>query len=67
MTDKFYWVSTNRMTGLVTVREGRVVLTPPILRKFLGQPFANLINWMITQEGFKMEDMDYMEECNDTD
>lgn len=67
MTDKYYWVSTKRMTGLVTVRDGRVVLAPPILRKFLGQPVNNLINWLMKQEGFKLEDMDCEEEYDDTD
>ena len=41
-----YWVSTERVTGQVNTRDGMIVFTPPIWRKFLGQPFQNLKNWL---------------------
>ena len=44
-----YWLSSRAMTIVVRVEGGRVVDTPPIARKFIGQPFANLVRWMLGQ------------------
>lgn len=50
-----FWVSSKRMTGLVTVSDGRIVWTPPIWRKFEGQSFGNLTRWLERQGGLKVE------------
>ena len=58
-----YWLSSERMTISVEVEvsyengfdEEMVVWTPPIARKFIGQPLGNLIGWMTKQGGFRME------------
>ena len=47
------WLSTEKMTIQVTVVNGIVTQTPPIARKFRGQPIDNLRNWMKKQEGYR--------------
>ncbi len=51
-TDEFWSFSTSRMTVGVTVREGRVLDTPPVVAKFRGQPVSNLRRWMQKQPGY---------------
>jgi hypothetical protein len=42
------------MTCLVTYDDKGVIIdTPPILRKFIGQSYLNVIRWMSGQSGFK--------------
>ena len=48
-----YYLSSEKMTVCVTVEDGVIVKTPPIVRKFKGQPIDNLINWMRKQKNFK--------------
>lgn len=41
------WISNPKMTVAVRLdTEGRIVEGAPIVRKFTGQPFANLFRWM---------------------
>ena len=49
------WCSTERMTVGVRVLDGRIVETPPIVRRFLGQPEDNLVRWLSRQPGFLTE------------
>lgn len=50
-----WWLSTERMTGGVLVVNG--VVSPdactPIFKRFIGQPFRNLVKWLGKQPGFK--------------
>jgi hypothetical protein len=59
-----YWLSSNKMTVTVetelrTYSPGHeleiIIESPPITRRFVGQPIRNLIDWMHKQGGFKME------------
>ena len=50
-----FWLSSERMTCIVTVRDGVVKRTPPILWRFAGQWFSDLIAWMRRQPGFRYE------------
>lgn len=34
------------MTVCVDVKNGIIIETPPIVKKFKGQPLTNLINWL---------------------
>jgi len=44
------------MTVCVDVdARGIIVAAPPIARKFIGQPSANLGNWLRRQSGFRYE------------
>ncbi len=46
-----FWVATARFTCYVrTDKEGIIVETAPILKKFVGQPVQNLYNWISTFE-----------------
>jgi hypothetical protein len=50
------WLSTQRMTICVDVdARGIIVAAPPIARKFIGQPSANLGNWLRQQPGFRCQ------------
>lgn len=42
---KWYYISTNRWTVAVDVIDGRILKSPPITRRFVGQPIGNLIGW----------------------
>ena len=46
MPMKCYWVSSNKMTVCVDVDGGVIVKAAPIVRKFIGQPLANLVRWL---------------------
>lgn len=51
-----WWLSTERMTICVDVdANGIIVAAPPIARKFIGQPSANLGNWLRRQPGFRCQ------------
>lgn len=55
--DGVWWLSTAILTGGVTVRRGFVTDEDctPILRKFVGQPFPNLVRWLRAQPGLRSE------------
>jgi hypothetical protein len=56
MSDRWYWLSTHRMTILARVDEqGRIAQAPPIARTFVGQPFDNLRAWLARQGGYREE------------
>ena len=41
------WVSSLKFTEQVDVADGEVILmTPPIWKKFVGQPLENLVGWL---------------------
>jgi hypothetical protein len=56
MTKRWYWLTTERMTVGVETENGRIIRTPPIIRKFQGQPIGNLVDWMRRQPGFRTND-----------
>lgn len=41
-----WWLSNEKMTVKVVVRNTKIIAAAPIVRKFLGQPFQNLVSWM---------------------
>lgn len=49
-------MSTERMTFWIEAdKYGIIQVTPPIVRKFVGQPLDNLVRWMSKQPGFRMQ------------
>lgn len=51
----WYWLSTTKMTvGVRIDSDGVIRETPPVVRKFIGQPLANLRRWMSKQPGFRI-------------
>lgn len=59
-----WWLSSKAMTIEVEIEadlnhydENIITKTPPIARKFIGQPFGQLISWMMDQGDFRMEEM----------
>ena len=50
---QFWWLSTETMTVIVEV-DGRdkIVRTPPVLRRFLGQDLDRLKSWLKKQPGY---------------
>jgi hypothetical protein len=51
-----YWFSTASMTvGVETDEHDAVVITPPILRTFIGQPIDNVRRWLSGQAEFREE------------
>jgi hypothetical protein len=57
--DGFWFLTTSFATFGVTVKNGLVVRedSAPISGKFAGQPFANLIQWLKKDRGFRAERM----------
>lgn len=56
---RVYWVSTLSATGRVVVNAcEEIVSTPPIWRKFIGQPFRRLTGWLSRQGGLKIQRID---------
>lgn len=55
MKTLWLYLSSSRMTVCVRVEEGRIVKAPPIVRKFDGQSYMNLVEWMQSQPGFHQE------------
>lgn len=49
--DESYWLSTEKMTVIVHCRNEVIIYTSPIIRKFKGQKFVALINWLERQGG----------------
>ena len=49
MTGAWLYVSSPRMSVAVSVEGPTVTAAPPIVRKFVGQPVANLLRWMARQ------------------
>jgi hypothetical protein len=46
------WLSSRALTAVVRVEDGRVVESwSPITRRFVGQPYGNLLRWMNRQGG----------------
>jgi hypothetical protein len=44
---KTYYISNSKITCAVDVDDNdNVIATPPILKKFIGQPFENVKIWM---------------------
>lgn len=53
-----YWLSSHKMTVSVDIDgHGFIVDGAPVIQKFKGQPFGNLVRWMQKQGGFKMEQL----------
>lgn len=50
-----YWVSSTKYTVTVLVIDDKVVWSPPLTKKFVGQPIQNLLNWFGKQKGFTYE------------
>lgn len=55
---EYWWFSSLSMTLLVVIHNSEnkidhIIETPPIARKFLGQPMSNLEQWMKNQGGFR--------------
>jgi hypothetical protein len=47
-----YWVSCSKFTCFVHTNDDNViVMTASVWRKFEGQPFTNLINWLTKKFG----------------
>lgn len=48
----FYYLSSNKMAvGILTNNQNIIVDSPPITRKFIGQPLSNLVRWLEKQGG----------------
>jgi len=41
-----WWLSNQKMTVRITVQGTEIVDASPIVRKFIGQPFQNVVGWM---------------------
>lgn len=54
-----WWVSCNKFTVRVDTVDGRIVSAAPIVRKFIGQPFTNLLKWADGLGGLQYQDIDY--------
>lgn len=57
-----YWASTKQATGLILVENGKITRTPPIWKKFVGQPASNILNWLQKQPGCIIQEVDGDEE-----
>jgi len=52
---EWWWLSSRRMTiGVGVDRYQRIVVAPPIVRRFIGQPLNNIRRWMQKQGGFSV-------------
>jgi hypothetical protein len=50
-----YWISNRVFTVRVEATDGVITEAAPIVRKFLGQPIDNLLNWARRQGGLIVE------------
>jgi hypothetical protein len=51
-----HWISCLKFTVRVTTDdEGKIVKAAPLVRKFIGQPLANLLRWARSLGGFAYE------------
>lgn len=41
------------MTVYVGVDDDTIVEAPPVVRRFVGQPVSNLVEWMLRQGGLR--------------
>ncbi len=60
MKIKDWYVSNSKMTGWVRTNEKKMIIeTPPVWRKFIGQPFGNLKEWLRNMDpnGFRIKRM----------
>lgn len=49
-----YVLSSEAMTVGVTTKDGKIIETPPIAKKFIGQPLNNILDWMTKQGGLRV-------------
>lgn len=50
-----FWMSSKKMTVFCTIDDKcKIVSCSPIVKKFIGQDFSNLIKWMDKHGGLKM-------------
>jgi len=49
MTKTTRWLSTKWATVRVDTEDGIIVQTAPIFKRFEGQPFMNLVNWLTSK------------------
>lgn len=52
--DGEWQVSCLRFTASCVVERAHIVSAAPIIRRFVGQPFANLLNWAGTLGGLRV-------------
>jgi hypothetical protein len=53
-----HWISCRAFTVRVhTTPEGEIVWAAPVVKKFVGQPVANLLGWAAAQGGLRHEVM----------
>lgn len=51
-----WWASCAKFTGQVdTGKDDIITFTPPVWRKFVGQPFVHLLNWLRKFGGLRYE------------
>jgi len=48
-----YWLTCEEFTVTVEVSGSVITVTPPIVRRFRGQPIGALISWMRQMPGFE--------------
>ncbi|MHC4188418.1 MAG: hypothetical protein ACYSUB_01915 [Planctomycetota bacterium] len=41
-----WWLSNRKMTVKVVVKDTMIIDAAPVVRKFIGQPFQNIVTWM---------------------
>ena len=53
-----WWVSCTKFTGQVdTGKDDIILMAPPVWKKFVGQPFIHLLNWLRKFGGLKYENL----------
>ena len=58
MSMAWWWLSSRKMTVAVETDNGDVIrTTPPIVRKFQGQPLRNLTRWMQTHGSYRQQQL----------
>lgn len=58
----WYYMSSRKMTIAILCENGRIVYSPPIVRRFIGQELVNLVGWMEKQGGFYYTPIDDLKE-----
>lgn len=56
--DRDWWVSSDRMTFVVTTVDNKIIDSAPIGKKFIGQRLVNLLKWMKKQGGLRVHKYD---------
>lgn len=59
MECSIWWVSCTKFTVRVDTIDGRIVYAAPIVRKFIGQEFTNLLKWAASLGGLQYQDISY--------